>query len=220
MNAGINNIFDESPPLSSSGRHWPRQRQHLPAGVRCPRSVHLHRPDARSSKKSLRKRSPSDGGLRPAVFFGSSPISGVHEAGARSSLPTCYCHTSRRQEGDRGPDASYSPALGRWEGYEVTEDRSEPRSGRSRYVIRLEPVHGSERCCSRCGRLTPAIHDLGERRIRSLPVFEHWEDPRVPRVRLDRACEICYEGRGHKVVRSAGRLLLKNFEPLRRGENV
>jgi transposase len=56
-------------------------------------------------------------------------------------------------------------------------------------VIRLEPLRGHERCCSRCGRLTPAIHDLEERRIRDPPLFERWVEPRVLQVRVE--CPTC-----------------------------
>ena len=50
-------------------------------------------------------------------------------------------------------------------------------------------LRGHERCCSRCGRLMPAIHDLEERRIRDLPLFEHWVELRVLRVRVE--CPTC-----------------------------
>jgi transposase len=56
-------------------------------------------------------------------------------------------------------------------------------------VIRLEPVRERRRCCSGCGRFTTAIHDLEERRVRDLPVFEHAVELIVPRVRV--ACERC-----------------------------
>ena len=62
--------------------------------------------------------------------------------------------------------------LGGWEGYEVSAQWTELRAGRSWCVIRLEPLRGFERCCSRCGRLTPAIHDLEERLIRDLPLLQ------------------------------------------------
>ena len=62
--------------------------------------------------------------------------------------------------------------LGRWEGYEVSAEWTEQRAGRSWCVIRLDPIRGYRRCCSRCGQLTAAIHDLEERRIRDLPLFE------------------------------------------------
>lgn len=79
--------------------------------------------------------------------------------------------------------------LGGWEGYEVRDDQVEDRQGRSWCVIRLEPIRGHRRCCSGCGRLTTAIHDLEERRVRDLPVFEHAVELVVPRVRV--VCERC-----------------------------
>ncbi len=76
--------------------------------------------------------------------------------------------------------------LGRWEGYVVTEDWNEARAGQSVWVIRLETVRGQPRCCSGCGGSTAAIHDLEERRVRDLPVFEHRVELLVPRVRVAR----------------------------------
>ncbi len=63
--------------------------------------------------------------------------------------------------------------LGRWEGYLAMEEWIELRAGQSWSVIRLEPVRGHLRCCSGCGGRTVAIHDLDERRVRDLPLFEH-----------------------------------------------
>jgi len=79
--------------------------------------------------------------------------------------------------------------LGRWEGYDVAEDWNEVRAGESVCVIRLEPVRGYPRCCSSCGAHTAAIHDLVDRRVRDLPVFEHRVELIVPRVRV--ACPRC-----------------------------
>jgi transposase len=79
--------------------------------------------------------------------------------------------------------------LGCWEGYVVKEDHIECRTGHSWCVIRLEPIHGFPRCCSGCGGFTSAIHELEERRIRDLPLFEHRVELRVPRVRV--ACPQC-----------------------------
>ena len=62
--------------------------------------------------------------------------------------------------------------LGGWEGYAVEADEDEERGGQRWCVIRLRPVAGQRRCCSGCGRAVGAIHDLEERRIRDLPVFE------------------------------------------------
>lgn len=79
--------------------------------------------------------------------------------------------------------------LGRWEGYEVSEDWNEDRAGQSWWVIRLEPVRGQARRCGGCGAPSAAIHDLQERRIRDLPVFEHRVELRLPRVRVQ--CPHC-----------------------------
>jgi len=45
------------------------------------------------------------------------------------------------------------------------------------------------RRCSGCGEVTVAIHDLEERRVRDLPVFEHRVELIVPRIRV--ACPHC-----------------------------
>lgn len=79
--------------------------------------------------------------------------------------------------------------LGGWEGYEVIEERLEVREGISWCVIRLHPVHGWPRCCSGCGGHTRAIHELQERRVRDLPLFEHRVELVVPRIRV--ACARC-----------------------------
>jgi transposase len=79
--------------------------------------------------------------------------------------------------------------LGCWEGYLVSTITLEQRQDHSWCVIRLEPIRGHLRSCSGCGTLTAAIHDLAERRIRDLPLFEHRVELRVPRVRV--ACPHC-----------------------------
>ena len=79
--------------------------------------------------------------------------------------------------------------LGGWEGYEVDGHWTERRDGRSWCVIRLEPLRGHPRCCSRCGQFTEAIHDLEERSVRDLPLFEHWVELRIRRVRVE--CPTC-----------------------------
>jgi transposase len=90
--------------------------------------------------------------------------------------------------------------LGGWEGYLVTEDWSEVRAGQSVCVIRLEPIRGYPRCCSGCGTLTAAIHDLEDRRVRDLPVFEHRVELIVPRLRaavMDMSAGYEFEVRAH-----------------------
>ena len=70
--------------------------------------------------------------------------------------------------------------LGGWEGYEVVEDWDEDRGRQRWYVIRLTAVAGIARQCSACGEMTTAIHDLQERRVRDLPIFEHPVELIVP----------------------------------------
>jgi transposase len=63
---------------------------------------------------------------------------------------------------------------GGWEGYEVEEDWDEVRGQQRWCVIRLSPIHGLRRCCSGRGRFSAARHHVQPRRVRDLPVFEHW----------------------------------------------
>jgi transposase len=79
--------------------------------------------------------------------------------------------------------------LGSWEGYEVKEDRIEVRQGRSWCVIELVALAGLGRCCSGCGVATTVIHEVQERRVRDLPVFEHSVELIVPRIRVE--CPQC-----------------------------
>ena len=79
--------------------------------------------------------------------------------------------------------------LGGWEGYEVVEDWDEDRGQQRWCVIRLAPARGVWRRCGACGEATTAIHDLQERRVRDLPVFEHPVELILPRVRV--ACVRC-----------------------------
>lgn len=79
--------------------------------------------------------------------------------------------------------------LGSWEGYEVKEDRIEVRQGRSWCVIELAALAGHLRCCIGCGVATTVIHDVEERRVRDLPVFEHSVELIVPRIRVE--CSRC-----------------------------
>jgi transposase len=79
--------------------------------------------------------------------------------------------------------------LGGWEGYEVLDDWDEVRGQQRWCVIRLSPIRGQLRSCGGCGQATRLIHDVQERRIRDLPVFEHSIELIVPRVRV--ACAAC-----------------------------
>jgi transposase len=79
--------------------------------------------------------------------------------------------------------------LGSWEGYEVKEDRIEVRQGRSWCVIELMALAEYQRCCSGCGFRTTVAHDVEERRVRDLPVFEHSVELIVPRIRVE--CPQC-----------------------------
>jgi transposase len=79
--------------------------------------------------------------------------------------------------------------LGGWEGYDVVATWKEVRGTQAWCGISLVARRGCLRRCSGCGRRTAAIHDFQERRIRDLPLFDHWVELHVPRVRV--ACRHC-----------------------------
>ena len=79
--------------------------------------------------------------------------------------------------------------LGGWVGYGVEDDCLEERAGTRWCVIRLQLEPGRARCCEGCGVWVTAIHDVVERRVRDLPIFEHPVELIVPRVRV--ACSHC-----------------------------
>ncbi|MFQ5927981.1 MAG: ISL3 family transposase [Terriglobia bacterium] len=77
--------------------------------------------------------------------------------------------------------------LGGWEGYRVTavEWFEAPEGGgRPRVWIALEPMPGRRLCCGRCGGGADAVHDVTERWVRDLPLFdaETWLQVRRCRV--------------------------------------
>ena len=72
---GINNVLDDNPSLSGDGRH-DRQRQHLPADLRRPRSLRLPAGDGGLLSPVPRSfASSTRGGLRAAAFLGTVPFS-------------------------------------------------------------------------------------------------------------------------------------------------
>lgn len=79
--------------------------------------------------------------------------------------------------------------LGAWEGYEIAGVSEEYRGNARWCVIRLRLRPAVRRCCSGCGDWTVAVHDLEERRVRDLPIFELPVELIVPRARL--ACPRC-----------------------------
>lgn len=79
--------------------------------------------------------------------------------------------------------------LGGWEGYVVESSQEEERGGQRWCVIRLRPKARRRQVCSGCCRTVRAIHDVEERRIRDLPLFEVPVELIVPRQRV--ACPRC-----------------------------
>ena len=74
--------------------------------------------------------------------------------------------------------------LGAWEGYEVEGDEQLSRRGVSWCVIKLRPLEAVNRCCSGCGEWVACVHDVEQRYVRDLPIFETQVELIVPRVRL------------------------------------
>lgn len=83
--------------------------------------------------------------------------------------------------------------LGGWKGYRVgTVGRYEPHeaeSGDAEFWVELHPLLDRPRICSDCGQSTTAIHDITQRWVRDLPVFELQTRLLVHRVRV--ACPNC-----------------------------
>jgi transposase len=81
--------------------------------------------------------------------------------------------------------------VGGWDGFEVQairrEDTLEPGvlgDPSARLVIELRPVPGAPKRCSRCGTVVTEIHDVTERRIRDLPMWDRDTWLILPRARV------------------------------------
>ncbi len=86
--------------------------------------------------------------------------------------------------------------LGGWEGFEVSAVRREGElkpdvhgDPAPRLVIELRPKPDATKRCSRCGSIVREIHDVTERRVRDLPIWEMDTWLLVPRARL--SCPRC-----------------------------
>lgn len=79
--------------------------------------------------------------------------------------------------------------LGGWEGYQVaTADRvavAGPADIQEQCWIELRPIWDRPRRCVECGRTTTAIHDVTERWVRDLSLFELETHLLVHRVRSE-----------------------------------
>lgn len=89
-------------------------------------------------------------------------------------------------------DDDLKALLGEWAGFEVVGVERRPAGPQQpvpTIVVKLRPVPGFPKRCSRCGEIVAEIHDVTERRVRDLPVFD-WDTWLVfPRARL--ACPRC-----------------------------
>ena len=92
--------------------------------------------------------------------------------------------------------AALTKLLGEWEGFELVAVREETarapdalRDPAPRLVLELRAIAGFPKRCSRCGAVVTEVHDVTERRVRDLPVFD-WDTWVVfPRARLQ--CPRC-----------------------------
>lgn len=82
---------------------------------------------------------------------------------------------------------AWARLLGGWEGFELVDSEEHPIGPTqpvAELVLRLRAMPGHPKRCSRCGAIVGDIHDVTERRIRDLSVFD-WDTWVVfPRARL------------------------------------
>jgi len=87
---------------------------------------------------------------------------------------------------------AWSKLLGGWEGFELADVEEHPVGPTQpvpELVLRLRAIPGYPKRCGRCGAEVVAIHDVAERRVRDLSVFD-WDTWVVfPRARLE--CPRC-----------------------------
>jgi transposase len=82
--------------------------------------------------------------------------------------------------------------LGEWEGFEVEDVEQKPiGSGQPvpEIILHLRAVPDHPKRCSRCGEVVAEIHDVSERRVRDLWVFDYETWIVFPRARLE--CPRC-----------------------------
>lgn len=92
--------------------------------------------------------------------------------------------------------AALAQLLGEWEGFELVGVREEQGPAPDalgdpapRLILELRAIVGFPKRCSRCGAVVTEVHDVTERRVRDLPVFD-WDTWVVfPRARLQ--CPRC-----------------------------
>lgn len=90
------------------------------------------------------------------------------------------------------PDTELIGRLGVWEGYSVVRAQryeAGDDGGRARVWVELVPLPGRRMTCDGCGRRVVAVHDVSERVIRDLPLFDAETYLRVPRRRVQ--CPRC-----------------------------
>lgn len=90
------------------------------------------------------------------------------------------------------PDTELIGRLGVWEGYSVVRaQRYEAGSdgSRPRVWVELAPIPGQPMTCDGCGRRTGILHDVSERVIRDLPLFDAETYIRMSRRRV--RCSRC-----------------------------
>lgn len=76
-----------------------------------------------------------------------------------------------------------------WDSYRCSSSEQVERSGTGWRVLRLTPLRRRRRVCSGCGRRVSAVHDVAERKVRDLPIFDTPVELVVPRQRV--RCPSC-----------------------------
>ena len=92
--------------------------------------------------------------------------------------------------------AALTTLLGEWEGFELVAVREDSAHALDalgdpapRLVLELRAIVGFPKRCSRCGAAVTEVHDVTERRVRDLPVFDWDTWVEFPRARLQ--CPRC-----------------------------
>jgi transposase len=83
--------------------------------------------------------------------------------------------------------AEITSLLGGWPGFELVEVKREEATRQQpspRIILTLQAVPGQAKTCSRCGRVTTAIHDVSPREVRDLPILDAETWLILPRARV------------------------------------
>jgi transposase len=88
--------------------------------------------------------------------------------------------------------AEITALLGGWPGFELVDVKREevtPERPIPRIVLTLQAMADQPKTCSRCGRITTAVHDVSPREVRDLPILDAETWLILPRARV--LCSHC-----------------------------